>query len=91
MLLVGCNSIGIATNLLEMIAKYDLFHSNFLLVVIIYRDNYNKPTWGITRFHFAYPWFKSLHFAHLRLILLAFRNPPLHLLLEKYIFRQKQI
>ena len=34
--LVGCNSIGIAKNLLEMIAKYDLFHSNFLLVVIIY-------------------------------------------------------
>ena len=54
-------------------------------------DNYRKPTWGLARFHFAYPWFKTLHFAHLRLLLLAFRNPHLHLPLEKHIFRQKQV
>ena len=29
------------------------------------RDNYSKPTCGMTRFHFTYPWFKTLHFAHL--------------------------
>ena len=54
-------------------------------------DNYRKPTWGLARFHFAYPWFKTLHFAHLRLLLLAFRNPHLRLPLEKHIFRQKQV
>ena len=54
-------------------------------------DNYNKPTYGMARFHFAFPWFNHLHFAHLRLVPLAFRNPPLHLPLEKHIFRQKQI
>ena len=46
------------------------------------RDNYSKPTWGMTRFHFAYPWFKTLHFAHLKLVPLAFRNPSLCLPLE---------
>ena len=50
----------------------------------------------MARFYFAYPWFKTLHFAHLKLVPLAFRNlafynPPLRLLLEKHIFRQKQI
>ena len=55
------------------------------------RDNYSKPTWGMTRFHFAYPWFKTLHFAHLKLVPLAFRNPSLCLPFEKHIFRQKQI
>ena len=54
-------------------------------------DNYSKPTCGMTRFYFAYPWFKTLHFAHLRLVPLAFRNLHLRLPLEKHIFRQKQI
>ena len=56
-----------------------------------YRDNYSKPIRGMAHFHFAYPWFITLHFAHLRLVLLAFHNPPLCLPLEKHIFRQKQI
>ena len=45
----------------------------------------------MVRFHFANPCFKTLHFFHLRLVLLAFRNPAFHLLLEKHILRQKQI
>ena len=45
-------------------------------------DNYSKPTWGLARFHFTYMWFKTLHFAHLKLVPLAFRNPPLRLPLE---------
>ena len=39
----------------------------------------------------TYPWFKTLHFAHLKLVPLAFRNPSLRLPLEKHIFRKKQI
>ena len=58
---------------------------------LIWRDNYNKLTCGMTHFHFAYPWFKTLHFAHLRLVSLAIRNPPLRLPLGKHIFREKQI
>ena len=54
------------------------------------RDKYSKPTWGLARFHFTYPWFKTLHFAHLNFNPLAFRNPPLRLPSEKHIFRQKQ-
>ena len=57
---------------------------------IILRDKYSKPTWGLARFHFTYPWFKTLHFAHLNFNPLAFRNPPLRLPSEKHIFRQKQ-
>ena len=52
----------------------------------IYRDNYSKPTWGMARFHFAYPWFKTLHFAHLKLVPLDFHNPSFCLLLEKTHF-----
>ena len=44
----------------------------------------------MTRFHFTYLWFNYLHFAHLRLVSLAFRNPLLCLPLEKHIFRQKK-
>ena len=33
--------------------------------IIKKKDNYNKPICGMARFHFAYPWFKTLHFAHL--------------------------
>ena len=53
-------------------------------------DNYSKPTWGLARFHFTYPWFKTLHFAHLNFNPLAFRNPSLRLPSEIHIFRQKQ-
>ena len=63
----------------------------YYINIVGFGDNYSKPTYGITRFHFAYLWFNHLHFAHLRLVPLAFRNPPLCLLLEKHIFRQKQI
>ena len=55
------------------------------------RDNYNKPIWGMARFHFAYSWFKILYFAHLKLVSLPFYDPYLRLPLEKHIFRQKQI
>ena len=66
-------------------------HSSFIFHNLLkFRDNYNKPTWGLARFHFTYPWFKTLHFAHLKLVPLAFRNPPLRLPSEKHIFRQKQ-
>ena len=34
------------------------------------RDNYSKPTYGMVRFHFTYPWFKTLHFVHLNFNLL---------------------
>ena len=34
------------------------------------RNNYSKPTWGLARFHFTYPWFKTLHFTHLNFNLL---------------------
>ena len=57
---------------------------------IILWDNYSKPNWGLACFHFTYPWFKTLHFAHLKLVPLAFRNPHLRLPSEKHIFRQKQ-
>ena len=43
----------------------------------IKRDNYSKPTWGLARLRFAYPWFKTLHFVHLRLPLLGLCYPPL--------------
>ena len=54
-------------------------------------DNYSKPPRGLAHLHFAYLWFKTYHFAHLKLVLLAFHNPPLRLPLEKHIFRLKQI
>ena len=28
-------------------------------------DNYSKPPWGLARLHFAYPWYKTYHFAPL--------------------------
>ena len=56
-------------------------------LIILKRDNYSKPTCDMARFHFAYPWIKTLHFAHLMLVLLTFRNLPLYLPLEKHIFR----
>ena len=34
-------------------------------MMIKYRDNYSKPTWGLARLHFAYPWYKTYHFAPL--------------------------
>ena len=45
--------------------------------IIIFRDNYSKPTYGMTRFHFAYPWFKTLYFVHLNFNSLPICYPPL--------------
>ena len=52
-------------------------------------DNYSKPTWGKARFRFAYPWFKTYHFAHLNFNPLPIRYPPHPQPLEKHIFREK--
>ena len=50
-------------------AYYLVIHRNISLLSCLCQfyiwDNYSKPTWGLARFHFAYPWFKTLHFAHL--------------------------
>ena len=43
----------------------DLFVLPSVCMLIWLRDNYSKPTWGLARLHFTYPWFKTLHFAHL--------------------------
>ena len=80
----------------KLFLTYDEYGHNFVLFafclnLILIRDNYTKPPRGLARLHFAYPWFKTYHFAHLKLVLLAFRNPPLCLPLEKHIFRLKQI
>ena len=40
-------------------------------------DNYNKPTYDMARFHFAYPWFKTLHFANLNFNPLPIHYPAL--------------
>ena len=45
--------------------------------IIIFRDNYSKLTCGMTRFYFAYLWFKTLHFAHLNFNPLPIRYPHL--------------
>ena len=45
--------------------------------IIIFRYNYSKSTCDMTRFYFAYPWFKTLHFAHLNFNLLPIHYPPL--------------
>ena len=68
--------------LLEL-QPYNTFITNF-------RDNYSKPTWDLARLHFAYPWFKTYHFAHLRYLPLGICYPPLCLPLEKHIFKEKQ-
>ena len=39
---------------------------------------------------FAYPWFKTYHFAHLRCLPLEIGYPRLPSLLEKHIFREKK-
>ena len=41
------------------------------------KDNYSKPICGMAHFHFAYPWFKTLHFAHLNFNPLPIHYPPL--------------
>ena len=58
----------------------------FFYIYIYIWDNYSKPTWGLARFHFTYPWFKTLHFAHLNFNPLPIRYPPFPLPLEKHIF-----
>ena len=51
---------------------------NKLVKLINYiRDNYSKPTSSLARFHFVYPLFKTLHFAHLNFNLLPIRYAPL--------------
>ena len=72
------------------ILDYYIIYIIWKLYIYFFRDNYSKPTCGKACFHFAYLWFNHLHFAHLRLVPLTFRNPPLRLQLEKHIFRQKQ-
>ena len=42
------------------------------------------------RFHFAYPWFNHLHFAHLNFNPFALRYPPHPQTLEKHIFNTNQ-
>ena len=54
------------------------------------RDNYSKPTWGKACLRFAYPWFKTLHFAHQNFDPLSIRYPLHPQPLEKHIFREKQ-
>ena len=54
------------------------------------RDNYNKPTCGMARFHFAYLCFNHLHFAHLNFNPLPIRYLTHHQTLEKHIFIQNQ-
>ena len=83
-----CSRLWYYKDALEVLTRRKVLVLSFQ---IFKRDNYSKPTCGMARFHFAYPWFKTLHFTHLRLVPLAFRNPPLCLLLEKHIFIQKQI
>ena len=51
------------------------FLSKLKLELIVW-DNYSKPTWGLARLRFAYLWFKTLHFAHLRLLPLGLCYPP---------------
>ena len=50
------------------------------------RDKYSKPTWGLARFHFTYPWFKTLHFAHLNFNPLSICYPPLAFPLENNFY-----
>ena len=45
--------------------------------ILIFRDNYSKPTCGLGENHFAYPWFEKCHLTHLRYVPFVFRNPPL--------------
>ena len=44
----------------------------------------------MARLRFAYPWFKTYHFAHLKCLPLEICYPPLPLPLEKHIFREKK-
>ena len=69
------------TYLVTMFDKFSDFFFFFL-------DNYSKPTCGLTCFHFAYPWFKTLHFAHLSLFSLGLYYPPLAFLLENNFYYQ---
>ena len=60
------------------------------ILLINSRNNYSKLTCGMTRFHFAYLWFKILHFAHLNFNLLPISYPPHPQMLEKHLFIQNQ-
>ena len=62
----------------------------FIIIFLFIRDNYSKPTCGMTRFHFVYLCFNHLHFTHLNFNLLPIRYPPHHQTLEKHFFIQNQ-
>ena len=64
--------------------------SNNNFFIIFFRDNYSKPPWGLARLRFAYLWFKTYHFTHLRCLPLEICYPPLPLPLGKHIFREKK-
>ena len=75
--------------LIDIIYKYNKLLLIWQKCMIIYlRDNYSKPTWG-KALRFAYPWFKTYHFAHLNFNPLPIRYPPYPQPLEKHIFREK--
>ena len=61
---------------------------SFVFVFFFRGGNYSKPTWGMTRFHFAYPWFKTLHFADLNFNSLSICYPPLAFSLENNFCNQ---
>ena len=50
---------------------------HIIICAINNRGNYTKPTCGLGKNHFAYPWFEKYHLTHLRYIMFIFRNPPL--------------
>ena len=52
------------SNIVSVIFSQQILN-NKLLLMIKKMDNYSKPTCDMARFHFAYSWFKSLHFAYL--------------------------
>ena len=62
----------------------------FLFTQKIFWDNYSKSPWGLACLRFAYPWFKTYHFAHLRCLPLEICYPPFLLPLEKHIVREKK-
>ena len=53
------------------------FWKNIFFGDIDFWDNYSKPIYGTTRFHFTYLWFKTLNFAHLNFNPLPICYPPL--------------
>ena len=77
-------------NWIFVILFYSAEWNREFLFFFCFWDNYSKPTCSMSRFHFTYPWFKTLHFAHLNFNLLPIRYPPHLQTLEKHIFIQNQ-